>query len=125
MELVLIVMVVWWRSLVVVVVGGGSGCGDCWRWWGVRGGGGDDGVVGVVNLIEMVVDFGRGREVVVVGFVEIRSSGWLVEVEGGGGVERGVGEWMAGGYGGTAVTVVMVEATVVKNGWFCFLVEGS
>ena len=41
-----------------MVVGGGD-----WRWWGVRGGGGDDvGLVGVENLVEMRVNFGEEKE---------------------------------------------------------------
>ena len=45
----------------------------------------------VVNLMEVVVNFGGGREVVVMGFGEIGDGGELVEVEGGGGVERRCG----------------------------------
>ena len=87
----------------MVVEGGG------WWCWGVRGGGeGDDGVVGVVNLMEVVLNFGGGREVIVVGFDEIGGGEWLVEVEGGGRVERGCRGggaglrrwWCGGGSGG-------------------------
>ena len=53
--------------------------------------------MGVVDLREMVVNFGGGREVVVMGYGKIGGGGRLLEVEGGGGVERrcwGVG-WPA------------------------------
>ena len=48
-------------------------------------------MVEVENLMEVVVNFGGGREVMVVGFDEIGCGEWLVEVEGGGEVERGYG----------------------------------
>ena len=84
-----------------MVVDGGSGyggCGDGWRWWGVRGGGGDDvGWVGVENLVEGMVNFGEEVVVMEVGFDEIGGGGRLLVVEGDGGVKRscwGV-DWVA------------------------------
>ena len=43
---------------------------------------------GVVELVEVEVNFGGGREVVVMGYGEIGGGGRLLEVEGGSGVER-------------------------------------
>ena len=56
---------------------------------GVRGGGGDDdGVVEVENLVEMRVNFGEEKEEGWWVFVEIGGGGRLLEVEGSGGVKR-------------------------------------
>ena len=49
-------------------------------------------MVEVVDLMEVLVNFGGGREVVVMGFDNIGGGGCLMEVEGGGGVDRGCGE---------------------------------
>ena len=51
----------------------------------------------MVELVEVVVNFEGGREVMEVGFVEIGGGWWLMEVEEGGGVERrcGGGGWPA------------------------------
>ena len=52
---------------------------------------------GVVKLVEVEVNFGGERVVVVMGYVEIGDDRGLLEVEGGGGVKResgGVG-WLA------------------------------
>jgi len=61
-----VVLVVWVVVLVVVEDDGGGccgGCGDVWKWWGVRGGGGDVvGLVGMKNLVEMRVNFGKEKE---------------------------------------------------------------
>ena len=84
--------------VLVEVVGGGGGCDGDWRWWGVRGGEGDDvGLVGVENLVEGMVNFGEERMVMEVGFGEIGGGRRLLVVEGDGGVKRkcwGVG-WVA------------------------------
>ena len=82
----------------MVVVGG-----DWWCWGVGGGGGGDDRVVGVVELVEMVVDFGEEEEDEVLGYVEI------------GGKEReigdsgsGEGRWELGGAEATARAPAMV-----------------
>ena len=68
-----------------VVVGGD------WWCWGVRGGGGgDDGVVGMVNYIEVVVNFGEEKEDEEMGYVEIEEGGGVFGVDGSGEGSRGV-----------------------------------
>ena len=66
----------------------------------------------MVDLMEVMVNFGGGREVVVVSFDEIGSGGCLVEVEGGGGVKRGCGGMVGRRLWGGAAVVVLVEAAV-------------
>ena len=63
----------------VVVGGGGGGCGgggDVWWCWGVgEGGGDDDGVVGVVGLVMVMVNFGGDEGGDEMGYGEIEGGG--------------------------------------------------
>ena len=62
--------------------GGCGGCGDDWKLWGVREGGGDVfGLVGVKNLVVVMENFGDEGMVLEVGFGEIGGGGRLLVVE--------------------------------------------